>query len=168
MQTSFASSERVGHNSRMKGRVPLLIVFVALVASAGERSYRSGILKQIEIKDVTGAIPVSTETGQGVAIPLPLGINYQFQVQSDMIVYLGNCWSKDKKSYGAEWVVNDPVEFRVEKDRLFLKRSSKGELRLALMTRLRVLPKKDDAGEVHQVVEPLPPFATRQTVPECH
>ena len=156
--------ERMEHNFRMKRRVPLLIVFAAF-AFAGERSYRSGILKQIEIKDVTGAIPVSTGAGQNVAIPLPLGINYRFQVQSDMIVYVANCWSKDKRSYGSEWVLNDPVEFRVEKDKLFLKRPSKGELRLALMTRLRVLPKKEGTGEV---IEPLPPFATRQTVPECH
>ena len=126
--------ERVEHNFRMKRRVPLLIVFVALVASAGERSYRSGVLKQIEIEDVTGAIPVSAGAGQNVWIPLPLGFNYQFQVQSDMIVYIAGCWSKNKRSLRFEWVVNDPVEFRVEKDKLFLKRPSKGELRLALMT----------------------------------
>ena len=146
----------------------LLVVFVAVVAFAGERSYRSGILKQVEIKDVTGAIPVSTGAGQSASIPIPMGINYEFQVQSDMIVYVANCWSKDKRSYGSEWVVNDPVEFRVEKDKLFLKRLSKGELRLALMMRLRVLPTKDETGEVHQSVKALPPFATRQTVPECH
>lgn len=149
----------------MKRRVPLLIVLVAVVASAGERPYRSGILKQVEMKDVASAIPVS---GQSASIPIPLGIRYEFQVQSDVIVYVANCWSKDNRNYGSEWVLNDPVEFRVEKDQLFLKRPNKGELRLALMTRLRVLPKKDETGEVHQSVEALPPVATRHTVPECH
>jgi hypothetical protein len=76
----------------MKRSIPVLIIFIALAAHAGERSYRSGILKQIEIKDVTGAIPIPTGVGQDVSIPLPLGINYQFQIQSDMIVYVGNCW----------------------------------------------------------------------------
>ena len=164
----IAFVETLEHNLRVKRRVPLMVVFVALAASAGERSYRSGILKQIEFKDLTGAISVPTATGQDVSIPLPFGINYQFQVQSDMILYVGNCWSKDKRSYGSEWVVNDPVEFRLEKDRLFLKRPTKGELRLALMIRLRVLPKKDATGDVRQSFEPLPPFATRQTLPECH
>lgn len=152
----------------MKRGVLLLILFVAVAASAVERSYRSGILKQVEIKDVTSAIPVSTGAGQTASIPIPLGLNFEFQVQSDMIVYVAGCWSKGKRSYSSEWVVNDPVEFRVEKDKLFLKRPSKGELRLALMMRLRVLPTKDVTGEVHQSVEALPPFATRQTVPECH
>jgi hypothetical protein len=42
--------------------------------------------------------------------------------------------------------VNDPIEFRVDKDKLFLKRPNKGEFRLALMTRVRVLPSKDEGG----------------------
>ena len=151
----------------MKRGIPLILVFVALAAYAGERNYRAGVLKRIDIKDVTSTLPIPTGSGQNIALPLPLGINYQFQIQSDMIVYVGNCWSKDKKNYGSEWVVNDPVGFRVEKDKVFLKRPTKGELRLALMTRLRVLPKKDEAGELQNSLEPLPPFATRQTVPQC-
>ena len=124
-------------------RAPLLLLFVALAAHAGEHTYRSGTLKRIDITDVTGAVPIQTGTAGNLAIPLPLGINFQFQVQSDMILYVGNCWSKDKRSYGSEWVVNDPVGFRVDKDKLFLKRPAKGELRLALI-------------------------ATRQSVPQCH
>lgn len=148
--------------------VPLLLIFVALAACAGEHTYRSGILKRIDIKDVTGTIPIQTGTGDNLALPLPLGINYQFQVQSGMILYVGNCWSKDKRSYGSEWVVNDPVGFRVDKDKLFLKRLTKGELRLALMARFRVLARKGEAGTEQTSLEPLPPFATRQTVPQCH
>jgi len=56
----------------MKRRVPLMIVFVALAASAGERSYRSGILKQIEIKDVTGSIPVTTAADKTFRFHFPL------------------------------------------------------------------------------------------------
>jgi len=149
------------HNNDMKRSIPLLTLLIALAARAGERSYRSGILKQIEIKDATGDISIPTAAGQNLSIPLSLVVNYQFQIQSDMIVFVGNCWSKDKRTYGSEWVVNDPIGFRVENDKLFLKRPTKGELRLALMTRLRALPKKDEAGEVPNSFEPLPPFATR-------
>jgi hypothetical protein len=39
-----------------------------------------------DIKDVTSTLPLSTESGQSIAVPLPMGINYQFQIQSDMIV----------------------------------------------------------------------------------
>jgi hypothetical protein len=120
----------------MKRGIPLLIIVMDLSAHAGERSYRTGTLQKVDIKDVTSEIPIPTTTGQNIWFPLPLGINYQFQIKSDIIVYVANCWSKDKKDYGSEWVVNDPIEFRVEKDKLLLKRPSKGELRLALMTRL--------------------------------
>ncbi len=151
----------------MKRGIPFLVLVVALSANAGERSYRTGTLLKVDVKDVASAIAIPTSTGQNVSIPLPLGINYQFQIKSDIIVYVANCWSKDKRNYGSDWVVNDPVEFRVEKDELFLKKPSKGELRLALMTRLRVIPKPDETGTSSQSVEPLPPFATRQTIPEC-
>jgi hypothetical protein len=152
----------------MNRGVPLLLILVALAAHAGEHTYRSGTLKRIDIKDVTSAIPIQTGTGDNLVLPLPLGMNYQFQIQSDMILYVGNCWSKDKRSYGSEWVVDDPVGFRIDRDKLFLKRPTKGELHLALMVRFRVLPKKDEAGTEQTSLEPLPPLATRQTVPQCH
>jgi len=152
----------------MKLGIPLIVVFVALAAYAGESNYRAGVLKRIDITDMTSTLPIPTRSGQSIAVPLSLGINYQFQIQSDMIVYVGNCWSKDKRNYSSEWVVNDPIEFRVDKDRLFLKRPNKGEFHLALMTRLRVLASQDEAGRGQPSVEPLPPFATRQTVPQCH
>jgi hypothetical protein len=151
----------------MNRGVPLLLLFVALAAHAGEHTYRSGTLKRIDITDVTGAVPIQTGTADNLAIPLPLGINFQFQVQSDMILYVGNCWSKDKRGYGSEWVVNDPVGFRVDKDKLFLKRPAKGELRLALKVRFRMRPKEEAGGHPNSL-EPLPPFATRQSVPQCH
>ena len=118
---------------------------------------------------MTGGLPIQTGPGQDIVLPLPFGIDYQFQVQSDMIVYVGMCYSNpnDKRNYGADWVVNDPVEFRVDKDKLFLKRSPKGELRLALLTRLRVLPSKDGAATGQSSVEILPSLVTRQTVPQC-
>ncbi len=65
----------------MKRSLPVLTIFIALAAYAGERSYRSGILKKIEIKDVTGAIPLPT-AGQNLSIPLPLGISYQFMIHA--------------------------------------------------------------------------------------
>lgn len=42
--------------------------------------------------------------------------------------------------------MNDPIEFRVEWDNIFLERPNEGEFRLVLMTQLRVLPSKDQAG----------------------
>jgi hypothetical protein len=69
----------------VKRGIPVMVVFAALAAHAGEHSYRAGVLKR-DTKDVTSTLPLSTESGQSIAVPLPMGINYQFQVQSDMIV----------------------------------------------------------------------------------
>jgi len=70
----------------VKRGIPVMVVFAALAAHAGEHSYRAGVLKRIDIKDVTSTLPLSTESGQSIVVPLPMGINYQFQIQSDMIV----------------------------------------------------------------------------------
>ena len=75
--------------SGMNHTLPFIVVFVALAAHAGEHNYRAGVLKRIDIKDVTSSLPIPTGSGQNIAVPLPLGINYQFQIQSDMIVYVG-------------------------------------------------------------------------------
>jgi hypothetical protein len=154
--------------SGMRRGLPLIVMFLVLAAHAGERRYRSGVLKRVDIEDVVASLPLQTRPGQSIALPIPLGLDYQFQIQCDMIVYVGMCKSKDKRNYGADWVVNDPIEFRVDRDKLFLKRSPKGELRLARLTRLRVMPNKNDAAGKQSSVEVLSSLATSQTVPECH
>jgi len=127
-----------------------------------------GKLTEVDIKDMTTTMSFPTGTGN-LALPLHMGINYQFQISTDKnIVYFGSCWSRGKRNYGSDWVVKDPVEFRIQKGKLFLKRPTKGELRLALMGRFRVISTKDESGADHQSFEPLPPFATKQIEPECH
>lgn len=153
----------------MRG-VILIILLSALMVHAGVKSYSSGRLTDVVIKDMTTtmSIPISTGTGNGLQIPLHLGVDYQFEIWVDDIVYFGSCWSKGKRNYGSDWVVKDTVEFRVEKDKLILKRPVKGELHLALMGRFRSVSTKDAAGTEKQSFQPLPPFATRQMEPECH
>jgi hypothetical protein len=148
----------------------ILILLSAVMVHAGVKSYLSGRLTDVMIKDMTTtiSIPISTGAGNGLPIPLHMGINYQFEISVDDIVYFGSCWSMGKRNYGSDWVVKDPVEFRVEKDKLLLKRPVKGELRLALMGRFRVVSTKDAAGTEKQSFQPLPPFATRQIEPQCH
>jgi hypothetical protein len=142
----------------MKSGLPAIVVFFALAATAGPRSYRPGVLKKIETGDIAHSIPLRSTPGQDFSIPFPLGIEYRFQIQSDMILYVSECWSRSKKNYDSEWVINDPVEFRIEKDRVFVKRAGKGELHLALISRWRVLPSS---------IEPLPRTSTRHDLPEC-
>jgi hypothetical protein len=154
----------------MRRAVLIVVLLPTLAVHAGIKSYLSGKLTDVVIKDMTTtiSIPISTGTGDGMQMPVHMGVNYQFEISADDVVYVGGCWSKGKGNYGSDWVVKDPIEFRVEKGKLFLKRPVKGELRLALMGRFRTVSKKDAAGVEQQSLEPLPPFATRQIEPECH
>lgn len=148
--------------------VTLLVLLCALEAHAGQHIYRTGVLKRVGVRDLNMRLPMPTAPGQpDVDIPLHVGINYQFEIQSDTIIYVATCWSKGKRNYGSEWIVNDPAEFRFDKDKLFLKRPGKGELRLALLTRLRVRDSQDESTSGQTSIEPLPAFATQHTVPEC-
>lgn len=58
-----------------------------------------------------------------------------FEIEREDITYLAVCTSKAKKSYAADWIIHDPVEYCVEKEKLFLKRPNGKELRLGLVTR---------------------------------
>lgn len=149
-----------------------LMLIVAVLSAqelfAGEKLYQPGKLNDVVIKDMSTTISLP---GGPVSFPFPLhmGINYQFQIATDdNIVYFASCWSKGKRNYGSDWVVKDPIDFRVDKDRLFLKRPTKGELRLALIGRFRVVSAKDQLGADHQSLQPLAPFAAKQIEPQCH
>jgi hypothetical protein len=158
------------HNVRVRRAALIAVLSPALMVHAGTKSYLSGKLTDVTIKDMTTtiSIPIATGTGDGFPMPFHMGVNYQFEISVDDIHYLGSCWSKGKRNYASDWVVKDSVEFRVEKDKLFLRRPVKGELRLTLMGRFRVVSTKDVAGTEKRSFEPLPPFATRQIEPECH
>ena len=153
----------------MRRPLPIVVLLATFAAHAGVKSYLAGKLTEVVIKDMTFMMPVPLSTpSDNLQMPVHMGINYQFEISVGDTLYIGSCWSKAKKNYSSDWVVKDPIEFRVEKGKLFLKRPVKGELRLALMGRFRTVSKKDAAGTEHQSPEPLPPFATRQIEPECH
>jgi len=48
----------------------------------GPKSYLSGKLADVTVKDITTtiSIPISTETGSGLQMPLHMGIKYQFEI----------------------------------------------------------------------------------------
>jgi hypothetical protein len=71
-----------------------------------------------------------------VAIPLP-GHLYTFQIKVDDLIYYAE-YKAAKHSYQPTWVVNDPIELRLEKDnKMFLKRSDGKELEVSKTKRVR-------------------------------
>jgi len=71
-----------------------------------------------------------------MAAPIP-GKLYIFQVQADNLVYFAE-YKAGKLSYKPEWVINDPIEFRLGKDdKMFLKRPDGKELEVVVDKRVR-------------------------------
>jgi hypothetical protein len=132
------------------------ILLIAIPAQATDRTYETGKLSNVTITDSTASvtIPPMAPNASALVLPLRLGVIFHFTIEQKEITFQAGCFSKDKKSYAAEWVVNDPVQFRVEKDKLFLKRPNGKELRLALLMRVR-----DAKSETQTSAE--------QMIPQC-
>lgn len=163
----------------------LLLCPTVAVDAQSEKSSLVGILDAIIVKDMSTSIsvpptddglinagkrapsaPYPKSTGPNFKVPLHL-VQYQFRIQANDIFYVAACVSTRGAKYTSGLVVKGPVQFRVDKDKLFLNHSPKSELRLALIARLREVSKKNNEGREQRSFETLPLFATPKTVPEC-
>jgi len=62
---------------------------------------------------------------------------YKFEIQQADVLYVGLCQRKD---YRAEWRVADDIQFRLKKDKIYLRRQEKGELALNLLLTAKLGP----------------------------
>jgi hypothetical protein len=72
----------------------------------------------------------------GMAAPVP-GRLFIFQIQSDSLLYFAE-YRTGALSYKPEWVVNDSIAFRLEKEnKMFLKRPDGKELEVTVVKKVR-------------------------------
>jgi len=136
-------------------------------AEARDKTYATGQLVKVTMSDIVIPLNLPPLCQNCVALqwPLPLGVNYLFEIKQDDIAYVVACVSKAKKSYAADWIIHDPVEYRVEKDKLFLKRANGKELRLGLLTRTRNAKLEPTTPVSSQTA---PQKSARLMIPDCH
>ena len=148
-------------------RIRIAVLLLVIRAESADRTYVTAQLSKVSATDLSAPMhfPALVQNASGLDLTIPLGVMYQFTVEADGITYLAACVSKAKKSYVAEWVVNDPIQFRVHKDAFFLKRPNGKELRLGLMTRVRATKSGD--GDLSKTSESTPQSTSRQNIPEC-
>ena len=119
----------------MAGAFPVFVLLLSIAVAAASKakpSYQAGKLIDLSVQDVTMGFGVIG----GIAAPIP-GRLYVFQIQVDDIVYFA-AYKAGKLSYKPEWVVNDPIEFRVGKeDKAFLKRPDGKELEVVVVKKVR-------------------------------
>jgi hypothetical protein len=114
--------------------VAMILVLTGSYASSKDKSriYQTGRLLDLEVQDVNRGTAIIG----GMAAPIR-GKLYIFQIQSDGLVYFAE-YRAGKLSYKPDWVVNDPILFRLEKDnKMFLKRSDDKELEVGVVKRVR-------------------------------
>jgi len=139
-------------------RLFALVLILATSAYGGVRSYVTGTLAGIDIKENVVPYPLpATDSERSTTIPISFGLIYQFNIQSDDLTYVAECFSRNKKSYAAGWVIHDPVQFRTDSNKLFLRHSNGKEMRLALIFKIRNQPGSQAVTGTQ----------ARQMIPEC-
>jgi len=111
----------------------MVIASLAVPASSNDKpkTYQTGKLLDLTVQDVSRGTAVIG----GMAAPIP-GKLYIFQIQLDNLVYFAE-YRAGKLSYKPNWVVNDPIELRLDKEnKMFLKRPDGKELEVAVIKKV--------------------------------
>ena len=120
---------------KIAGTLSVIVVLLSVCVAASSKdkpSYQIGKLIDLSVQDITLGVGVIG----GMAAPFP-GKLYVFQIQQDDLVYFAE-YKAGKLSYKPEWVVNDPIEFRIGKEeKAFLKRPDGKELEVVVMKKVR-------------------------------
>jgi hypothetical protein len=99
-------------------------------AHADSKNYQTGKLISVQSPEITLHLPPPS-------IDLPMHLNYQFEVQQGDLVYAGSCSRQD---YKPEWQVGEDVQFRLSKDKMYLRRPNGKELRLVFLLQAKLGP----------------------------
>ena len=112
-------------------------VAVPAVSKDKTKTFQTGKLLDVTVEDASKGTAVTVSSGTAViGTPIP-GSVYTFRIQlEEDLVYVAE-YKAGKRSYKPEWIVNDPIELRVEKDKMFLKRPDGKELEVAVIKRER-------------------------------
>ena len=105
--------------------------FVTSKASAREVKYQSARIQSIEA--LSASLPLTLPGGHQINVPVPFG--YKIELRQGDVVYIG---ARQKQRYAGEWRTGDEVQFRLHRNRLYLRRPNGRELRLAFVLRANI------------------------------
>jgi len=115
------------------GVLLLAVVLPSALAHASQKTYEGGKLLSVYSPEVPFPMPLPS----GQTVTLPMHFSYHFEVQQGDVVYVGYC---QQSEYRPEWKVGDDVQFRLKKDKLYLKRSNGKELMLVFLLQATLGP----------------------------
>jgi hypothetical protein len=110
--------------------VLLVLVFGRLV-DAKKRIYEKGNLIDVSPKYIESP----ATSGLTLLPPLQILVGYSFEIQTGDFTYFVNAamCCPLKSQYKPEWTANDPIEFRFDKEKMFVKRPNGRELNARLV-----------------------------------
>ncbi len=116
------------------GFASLLVMALSNPASAENtpRTYTTGKLLDVTVQPVDRGTAIIGN----MAAPIR-GMSYSFQIQVGDLVYFAH-YTGGALSDSATWVVNDPIDFRFEKEKMFLRQPDGKEVRVWLAKTVRV------------------------------
>jgi hypothetical protein len=111
-------------------KLAVLLTFLMILASAAvlaaKSNYQTGQLISIDTDYDRMRLPSTSGHDELVQVRK----TYRFAIQSGDVTYLAEC---EERKYKSEWQMRSPVEFRIDKQRFFLKRANGKELELRLL-----------------------------------
>lgn len=116
-----------------------LLVLFALSGSllfGGSKKYETGTLVEVALVTVPFQIPDLTgRTKNDLVLPTPM--IYRVWVRSGDVIYIGDCLRRD---FRQEWRINEEVQFRLKRDKLYLRRPNGKEFELTMFAHARSGP----------------------------
>lgn len=122
-------------NPRRALLVVASILATSLISPAADKQYQTG-----KFLDVTseGYSKLVSNPSNGSSVSVRRHEN-DLSVQIGDIVYVGQCeeskhWSSCRPG---NWIVGDPIEFRIDKENMYLKKPTGGEVKTKIVKRIR-------------------------------
>jgi hypothetical protein len=145
----------------------LLFVIVTVRAANADhtRAYTTGRLLDLTVQPVDRGTAIIGN----MAAPIR-GLSYTFRIQVGDLVYFAQ-YAAGALSDRPNWIVNDPIDLRFEKDKMFLKRPDGKEVEVWLAKTVRVSQNEQSAsatsgaGQVSNSSDPKP-LELRQALEE--
>jgi hypothetical protein len=112
----------------------LLLASFVIPASAesSSESYATGKLIELTIEPVTRGAIVYGNLAASIHNTV-----YMFQIQASDFIYFAQ-YTARAHDYKPNWIINDPINFRFEKKKMFLKRPDGKEMEVLLVKTVRV------------------------------
>ena len=119
----------------MKTAVRLgLTVLLGCIAVAGAPQYQTG--KLLAISDSRSNRDI--QNSYNGSITTVTDVEYRFSIQIGEMIYVGSYWPRTRWSYKpADFIVNDPIDVRLDGKHMFIKRADGKELKTEIVQRIR-------------------------------